>query len=44
MTEQKVVLPGHFELLWMLFMQPVSLHHRLKACGIDEPNASGWRL
>jgi hypothetical protein len=37
-------LPGYWELLWMLFMQPVSLHHRLKACGIEEPGAPGWWL
>lgn len=25
-------------------MQPVTLHHRLRACGIDDPDASAWRL
>ncbi len=24
-------------------MQPVTLHHRLKACGIDKPDISGWK-
>ncbi len=39
-------LPGYLRFVWMFFMQPVSLHHRLKACGIEEPDASGrvlWR-
>ena len=44
-TEQTTTsLPGYWELLWLLFMQPVTLHHRLKACGIDEPNAPAWLL
>ncbi len=37
-------LPGYLRFMWMFFMQPVSLHHRLKACGIEEPGAPGWRL
>lgn len=44
MSEERVELPGYWELLWMLFMQPVQLHRRLKACGIDEPDNSLWRL
>jgi len=37
-------LPGIFKLLWMFLMQPVTLHHHLKACGIDDPDAPIWRL
>jgi hypothetical protein len=39
-----VGLPGYWELLWMLFMQPVTLHRRLKACGIGKPDGLIWRL
>ena len=28
-------VPGLFALGWLLFMQPITLHHRLRACGID---------
>jgi hypothetical protein len=38
-TQVKAKLPSSLVLLWSLFMQPVTLHHRLKACGIKEPNA-----
>jgi hypothetical protein len=37
-------IPGTLELLWMLFMQPVSLNERLKACGLEELSASAWKL
>jgi hypothetical protein len=37
-------LPGFARFAWMFFMQPVSLHHLLKASGIEEPNAPGWKL
>ena len=37
-------LPGYLRFAWMFFMQPISLHHRLKACGIEKPDDSGWRL
>jgi hypothetical protein len=36
--------PGFWSLIWLLFMQPVTLHRRLKACGIEYPNAPGMRL
>ncbi len=35
-------LPGFWRFAWMFFMQPVSLHRRLKACGIEQPDISGW--
>ncbi len=35
-------LPGYWQFAWMFFMQPVTLHHRLKACGVDQPVISGW--
>ena len=40
----KSELPNFLTLIWLLFMQPVTLHHRLKACGITEPNASLLKL
>lgn len=36
-------LPGYWHFAWMFFMQPLTLHRRLKDCGIDEPNISGWQ-
>jgi hypothetical protein len=41
---QKTKLPGQFALLWLLFMQPITLHHRLKACGIEKPDVLAWQL
>jgi hypothetical protein len=32
-------LPSVLGLIWSIFMQPATLHHRLKACGITIPNA-----
>ncbi len=37
-------LPGYWALLWLLFMQPVMLHRRLRHCGIEGPGDSAWRL
>jgi hypothetical protein len=39
----KTKLPNHFALLWLLFMQPITLHHHLKRCGIY-PDASALEL
>ncbi|MDY6992154.1 MAG: hypothetical protein SVR94_06040, partial [Pseudomonadota bacterium] len=36
---EKTKLPSVFGLIWSLFMQPITLHHRLQACGITMPNA-----
>lgn len=39
-------LPRYWHFLWMFFMQPVTLHYQLKACGIDNLNITGiawWR-
>jgi hypothetical protein len=36
-------LPGYWRFLWLFFMQPVSLHHQIKACGL-EPDTPGWKL
>lgn len=45
MTEVgRPTLPGFWKFFWMFWMQPVTLHHRLKACGIDEPGTPGWKL
>ncbi|MEP7121657.1 MAG: AAA family ATPase [Byssovorax sp.] len=44
MSEARVGLPGYWELLWMLFMQPVELRRRLKACGLEKPDDFAWRL
>ncbi len=37
-------LPEYLRFVWMFFLRPVSLHRRLKACGIEEPGAPGWRV
>jgi len=37
-------IPSFGEVLWMLFMQPVGLERRLKACGVSHPSLSAWRL
>ena len=34
---------GFFEFTWLFFVQPVRLHHRLKALGVP-PGASMWEL
>ena len=44
MNAQEPKLPGFWRFLWMFWMQPVHLHHRLKACGITKPDASIWTL
>ncbi|HZF11209.1 MAG TPA: AAA family ATPase [Thermoanaerobaculia bacterium] len=44
MSKDTPLLPGYVQFIWMFFMQPVTLNHRLKACGIEEPDASGWKL
>ena len=36
-------LPGYWQFAWMFFMQPVTLNHLLKACGMDQPDISGWQ-
>ena len=39
-------LPSYWQFAWMFFMQPITLHHRLKACGVDQLGISGrayWR-
>jgi hypothetical protein len=30
--------------MWLLFMQPITLHRRLRRCGIEKPDDSAWRL
>ncbi|RKZ77707.1 MAG: hypothetical protein DRR19_27545 [Candidatus Parabeggiatoa sp. nov. 1] len=37
-------LPSLFSLLWLILMQPFTLRHRLKACGIENPDASVFKL
>jgi formylglycine-generating enzyme required for sulfatase activity len=37
-------LPNLFSLLWLVLMQPITLRHRLKACGIGNPDASIFKL
>ena len=43
MSGSTPALPGYWHFAWMFFMQPVTLHHRLKAAGVNEPGISGWR-
>lgn len=38
------LIPGIHRLRWMLVMQPVRLHHRLRKLGIREIDAPGWSL
>ena len=40
MNSEPSQLPSFRQFVWLFFMQPITLHHRLKACGIDEPNAT----
>jgi len=44
MSEEQSQMPGYWKFLWMFWMQPVTLHYRLKICGIEEPGAPGWKL
>jgi energy-coupling factor transporter ATP-binding protein EcfA2 len=39
----KPTMPGYAHFVWLFFMQPITLHERLKACGVDEPGISGWK-
>jgi Calcineurin-like phosphoesterase len=34
LNENSADVPGYWRLLWMLFMQPVSLYRRLESCGV----------
>jgi hypothetical protein len=43
MSSAAAQLPGFWHLIWLLFMQPIQLHRRLRATGIG-PDASGWQL
>ena len=39
-------MPGYVSFAWMFFMQPLRLRQRLKACGIEDPDAPArqiWR-
>jgi hypothetical protein len=38
MTDDRASLPNFWKFLWMFCMQPVTLHQRLKACGIENPD------
>ena len=39
-------MPGYAHFVWMFFMQPVTLHDRLEACGVYQPSigALDWLL
>lgn len=37
-------LPKLIPLIWLFFMQPITLHYRLKACGIENPDAPLLKL
>ncbi len=43
MNDARPPLPGYWHFAWMFFMQPMSLHHRLKATGIEQPDITAWR-
>ena len=36
--------PGFFRFLWLFWMQPVTLHRRLKGWGVEDPGEPGFRL
>jgi hypothetical protein len=40
MNSEKIQLPTFRQFLWLFFMQPITLHYRLKAGGIEDPNAT----
>lgn len=44
MNSASVQFPTFRQFLWLFFMQPVTLHYRLKACGIEKPNATLRKL
>ncbi len=37
-------MPGYVNFVRLFFIQPLTLHERLKACGVAEPGMSGWKL
>lgn len=48
MTQNKETgkLPGYLHFVWMYFMQPMTLHDRLRGCGITQPDITSltwWR-
>ena len=43
-SHHETKLPSWLSLLWLILMQPITLHHRLKACGIESPDASIFKL
>lgn len=42
LMESKLQLPGYWHFAWMFFMQPLTLHDQLKACGIAKPDIAAW--
>ena len=44
MNSEKPTLPRFWHFAWLFFMQPTTLHHHLKDCGIEEPGAPALRL
>ncbi|MCW5211494.1 hypothetical protein VU04_01115, partial [Desulfobulbus sp. TB] len=43
MSSPKQQLPGFWHFCWMFWMQPILLYQRLRACGVDDPNARPWK-
>ena len=44
MNSEKPELPRFLHFVWLFFMQPITLSHQLKACGIDDPDARLLKL
>lgn len=40
MNSEPSQFPIFCQFVWLFFMQPITLHHRLKACGIENPDAT----
>jgi hypothetical protein len=36
--------PSFLRFVWLFWMQPITLHRRLRALGIDKPDSSAWTL
>ncbi|MEK8015483.1 MAG: hypothetical protein VSS75_001360, partial [Candidatus Parabeggiatoa sp.] len=43
-SHHEAKLPNLLSLLWLILIQPNTLRHRLKACGIENPDASIFKL
>lgn len=40
MNLEQLQFPTFRQFIWLFFMQPITLHYRLKTCGIENPGAT----